>query len=264
MSAVLIPWNEIGGEPAEARAWRRQAVERMAADKLPTADDEHWRRTSLDPMLALLPRLRFDAEPRVAQSSCSVPVFSGFNAIPFVDGRLASQFVGGEDDDTGVTVTSLRWELRNTPGFCAALPNTMNRDERFTLLNHALNDNGASIVVRAGRCAEAPILLAYCAGAAAAPFSAMTQVVVLEEGASATLVELFDERCASERALMNELRIDLKPGSRLKHYRIAGPAHRSQVLDTLHVEVGDNAEYEQYLLAAPARPFRTTQTVRLA
>ena len=87
---------------------------------------------------------------------------------------------------------------------------------------------------------------------------------MLEEGASATLVELFDERCASERALMNEVRIYLAPGSRLTHHRIAGPSHRSQVLDTLHVEVGNDAEYKQFFLAAPARPFRTTQTVRLA
>ena len=263
MSGTLSVWSDITGEPPETRAWRQQAVERVSSDRLPTMADEHWTRTSLDSLLALLPRLPMAAEPCAAPLSCPVPSFSGFNVIPFVDGRLATQF-GHHDEDEAVEVSSLRWELRNTPGFTAALPNSVDRDERFTLLHHALGDAGASIVVRAGQHANLPILLAGCAGAGAGPFSALTNVVVLEAGSSATLVELFNERCVSERALMQELRIYLGAGSRLIHYRLAGPTHRSQVLDTLHVEVGVDAEYQQFFLAAPVRPFRSTQTVRLA
>jgi Fe-S cluster assembly protein SufD len=127
-----------------------------------------------------------------------------------------------------------------------------------------MSDDGANLIVRAGQQADQPMMLVHRSGLRSDHGSTTTNVVVLEPDSRATLVELFDERIAADRAPLCELRIRLGARSRLVHYRLAAASHRSPVLDTLQVDVAAAAEYEQYFLAAPGAAFRSTQTVRLA
>jgi Fe-S cluster assembly protein SufD len=118
-----------------------------------------------------------------------------------------------------------------------------------------------SIVVHRDGAPRRPIVLDHRGGAAHAGASVLSHVVRLEDNARATLVELYDERpAAAPRALLGELRIELAPGSQLTHLRLAAATHApAHHVDTLVVEVGRDAQYEQRSLWAPQRALRSTQ-----
>jgi Fe-S cluster assembly protein SufD len=126
-----------------------------------------------------------------------------------------------------------------------------------------MSDDGANLIVRAGQQADQPMKLVHRSGVGSDCDSAITNVVVLEPDSRATLVELFDGRTVTDRAMPQVLRIRLGARSRLIHYRFAAESYRSPVQGTVQVDVGAAAEYDQYLLAAPGSAFRSTQTVRL-
>jgi Fe-S cluster assembly protein SufD len=126
-----------------------------------------------------------------------------------------------------------------------------------------MSGDSANLIVRAGQHADQPMMLVHPSSIGPNHASAITNVVVLEPDSRATLVELFDERTAADRAMPRALSIRLGARSRLIHYRLAAAPHRSPVLDTVQVDVDAVAEYEQYFLAAPGAAFRSDQTVRL-
>ena len=88
----------------------------------------------------------------------------------------------------------------------------------------------------------------------------MSHALTIDAGRHSTWVE----RCGEPvDGLPREIRIRLEPDSRLTHYRLLGPGGAAEAGDTLTVEVGAGASYEQRLLAAPAARYRSVQTIRL-
>ena len=91
----------------------------------------------------------------------------------------------------------------------------------------------------------------------------MNHALTIDAGRHSTWVERCGEQGLPADGAPREIRIRLAPDSRLMHYRLLGPAGPAEVSDTLTVEVGAGATYEQRLLAAPAGRYRSTQTIRL-
>ena len=91
----------------------------------------------------------------------------------------------------------------------------------------------------------------------------MNHAVTIAAGDSSTWLETLGEQGVAPDGAPREVHIRLAQGSRLTHYRLLGPNGPSDVADRLTVEIGANASYEQRMLGAPARKFRSEQTIRL-
>ena len=90
----------------------------------------------------------------------------------------------------------------------------------------------------------------------------MSHALTIDAGVHSTWVEICGEHNGADGA-PREVHVTLAPDSRLTHYRLLGPAGPAEVSDSLTVEVGAGATYDQRMLAAPARRYRSTQMIRL-
>ena len=260
MDATTIAWPpQRAVESAELQRWRDEARTQLLAAGLPDAGDEHWRRADFGFLAALAGGLD-------ARADADAPAFAPLDLADathrvFVDGRHAPALDrdAGYNDDDAFSLSPL-----HAADAATLLPNAaLSGDLRLALLNHALGADGARLVVRQGRAARAAIVLDHRGARQRPGLSAVSHAIRLEAGASATLIEHYDDRCAAPRTLLGDVQIELGAGSRLLHLRLFAPTHAAHHVDTLRVVAAADAHYAQRVLATPARALRSTQTLRL-
>jgi Fe-S cluster assembly protein SufD len=264
MDTSTFAWAPLPAEPAALQRWREEARTLIARLGLPQATDEHWRRADFGFLRTLEAAARGAVPTTDTAALPAEPALAGFTHLRFVDGR----FDGAHStpaDDIALTVTRLSAALRAAPPARPCLPNdALQGDLRPALLNHALGADGVNIVVHRDGTPARPIVIDHRGAAAQQGLSVLSHAIRLEANASATLVELYDERPTASRALLGELRIELAPGSRLTHLRLAAATHApAHHVDTLIVEIDRDAHYEQRALWAPQHALRSTQSLRL-
>ena len=250
-------------EPAAVARWREQARELLAELGLPGRHEEHWRRADLR-FLAAAARGSgaADAQP-VERPARLAPLRAGIH-LCFDRGRFASEF-GQLLHDAAVRVARLsaaRPEDEPSPATLASHRGLVG-DLRLALLSRAAGADGAQLVVRRGCTPSRPLVLEHI-GAGGGPATAhVSHRLCVEPGASAILVEFYDDRSSAESALLGDVTIELGAASRLLHLRLVAPTHRAQLVDTLRVDVDRDAEYDQRTLAAAAGALRSTQAIGL-
>jgi len=267
--------NATGGLPAARVEWlarrRRAASERLQRARWPGRKDEAWRYTSLQPLREQKFRLA-DRRPSKALTAGEIEslfVGSGTSRrLVFVNGRFEAGFSDLADLPTGVRIGSLRHVLETEPELVEQYLGVVSgegEDSPFTALNTALITDGALVIVPQGTLVETPLEILHLAVEDGAPLMVQPRnLVVLEAGARASLVERYQslDRTAYFRNGVSE--IALGEGARLAHDRLQEESPLAFHLAGLHIRLAARSEYQCASAALGAAWSRTEFHVRFA
>ncbi|RLJ21639.1 Fe-S cluster assembly protein SufD [bacterium endosymbiont of Escarpia laminata] len=224
---------------------RRVAAHRFRELGFPNARQEDWRYTSIKRLL----EKGFVADD--AQSSFTPhSVKSQFLSEPvagrlvFVDGLFQREL--SDTDQEGVQLSSLNSVM--AAGDKAALKALGSLsgigEQGFAALNMATMQDGAIIRIAAGVKLEQPIELLHLTSRAAAGLSLRPRhLIILEEDASATLVERYLSLDDDEHFTNLVCEIVLGEGSNLHHQRVEQENPQAYHLSELYLGLQAQAEY---------------------
>ncbi len=229
---------------------RSQAAEHFARQGFATRKDEAWRYTSLERLLEqswTLPVAHPDAGS-LAHTDIDRCQIAG-NAVArlvFLNGRWLSAFSSSGEVPPGLQVGSLHNMLEQhpqqlAPWLGAAACATVSS---FTALNTALIDDGAWIRVAAGAHLTGPVELLYLTAGEDTAAVHPRNVLVLEEGAEATVVEHYaslDDAACFTNSLTEVL---LGGRARLEHLRLQDENPVARHISTVFVEQGESSHYQ--------------------
>ena len=227
---------------------RRRGAEQLASIPLPDRKQEAWRYTPVSfldqahyeaivdgPFEAL--RLD-DIEELLLEQRDAV-------RLVFVNGYFAPALSSLASDHAGVTLTTLSGALGDVPAqIRARLDRTAEYRHVFAALNSALMSDGACILVSSGAQVPVPIeVLHVSVGLEEPGISHPRHLVVLEDGASARLIERY---CSlGDAVYFNNAMVEvaLGAGSALVHERLQEESGNAQHLSDLQVRLDERSRY---------------------
>ncbi|MHB1500155.1 MAG: Fe-S cluster assembly protein SufD [Candidatus Dormibacteria bacterium] len=235
-----------GGDLAFVRRLRESAQAAYREAPWPSSSrDEDWRRTpQVDKLDPALYSLGASSGPRV-----------GDQLRQLLDEPMAGLFTGR----TLVTDQSGNLELGEAADGCAAVPLRVGLSEdpgaweqvlgrianpglrKFVSLNTALMRGGAAVRVGPGSAAE-PVRLINFVDRGSASFP--RTVILVEEGASLTLVEQWASPDEDETLLAPVVEVLLGPGARLTHVVEQRCGNKTVVQSTVRVRLSRDAHYD--------------------
>ncbi len=177
--------------------WRRDALERYEALGKPTRRWEGWRYTDARPILETAFNPALGGAPRSGEFEAALSRLPGggrFHRLVFVDGVLAPPLSVMHDLPEGVRVLSFQAALEQIPDVVQRHLGTAASHEAnpFTALSAAFGRDGVVIHVPKGVNLERPVETIWLTTEAAGPVATHGRnLVIAEESASATLVEVF-------------------------------------------------------------------------
>ena len=182
-------------EPSWLGDLRRKALERFADLKFPTTRDEEWKYTSVAPIAGTPFRVAASHRPNgISRRDLEHALFGGLECtlLVFVNGHHAPELSHGRPLPDGVKAGSLAEFLEREPGLVEPhlAQHARFEDQAFTALNTAFLKDGAFIHVPRMKVLSEPIhLLFVTTGNGALPVSHPRNLIVVEEGSQATVVE---------------------------------------------------------------------------
>jgi Fe-S cluster assembly protein SufD len=183
-------------EPARApwlETLRRKAIARFAELGFPTTRDEEWQYTNVAPVAhnPFRPAPR-EAAPEVRERVKAL-TFRDLECteLVFVDGRFAPDLSARGPLPGGVWLGSLASALEDQPGRLEPYLGQVApyRDHAFVALNTAFIEDGAFLYVPRATALSAPIHLVFASSSAAETASHPRNLIVLEPGSQASIVE---------------------------------------------------------------------------
>jgi len=248
-----------------SRERRRNAIDTLAAEGLPTTRDENWKYANLRP----LDKVRF--APRVgagAATAGSSPIVTladlpaaveGYARYVFVDGAFAPA-LSSPVGKTGITVTSLHDS--RTAGSAAPMPS---KDARFALLNDAFATDGASIRVAPGTDCPSCIELVFVAQVESQTASSYPRVELhVESGARVGLIERHVSVGTSANFVNASVRVDIARGATVNHYLVQESGAKAVWFNTLSAILAQDAVYKLHCVNVGGLSARSTINVQLA
>jgi Fe-S cluster assembly protein SufD len=247
---------------------RDTGIERFKSLGLPTPKLEAWKYTRLKPLEDTRYQSVSDADSRapVDLVPSILPARKDGPRLVFVNGRLREDLSNRGHLPKGVHVLGLREALANDADWVREHLTRIGKPDHQPLLalNTAMMDSGLVLRVERGVVVEQPIEVVFIGGLTDHPAAYFPRnLIVLEDGASATLVK--HHAGAGVRAyLANAVtEIDVGRGASLRHYRVQAESRDATHLATTHVRVGRDATYENFTLAIGGRLSRNEISVRL-
>ncbi len=226
---------------------RHHAVASLDALPLIERKQEDWRYTPIDSLLAedlYLDDISVDLSPGLESDAFITPADTW--RLVLVNGHFAAHLSNVEHLPGGVTFGSLRDYMKHSPGQVANWLGSVagQGGHLFNALNSALIDDGLFLHVAEGVSVDRPIEL-ICLGAAReqASLVPVRNLVVLESGAKAELVEY----CAGEaeaRYFYNGIsEILLDAGADLSHVRVQNEAPDAGHLGSIFLSLDARSHY---------------------
>ena len=180
----------------------------------------------------------------VAKAFAQAKLFADVAAsrLTFVNGHLAHELGEASAFPQGIEVTPLEEALAEGHPLLAKLGQVeVARGNPIVDLNTAFMNDGVVIRVPAGLAVEQPIALRFV-GMAAAAFSTATRVlVVVEDGASVTLIESHEGTGASQPNTLVEFVVG--DGAVVDHVRFNGEGAETLALSTLCATLGQDVAF---------------------
>jgi Fe-S cluster assembly protein SufD len=248
---------------------RRNAIDTLAAEGLPTSRDENWKYANLRPLekVRFVPPAAGVQSGNAALTSADLPApIGGYARYTFVDGVFAPG-LSAPVAKAGITVTS----LRNLPTPLHFAP-SKSKDTRFALLNDAFATDGASIRVSAGT--DRPMGSAGCPTCIELIFVA---TVDAQSGSSYPRVELQVEQSARLELIERHVsvgtganfvnasvKVDIARDAAVNHYRVQESGAKAMWFDTLSAVLAQSATYKLHGVNAGGLSSRSTINVLLA
>ncbi len=125
-------------------------------------------------------------------------------------------------------------------------------DDPVAAINHAFAADGAAIRVREGVTLDKPIELVWFSGGDAEAFHHAKSVIVLEKGASLTLLEARGDAAESPMLSTESAHVSVGEGAQLTHARIMADREGAVRLGRSHVHLAADATYNALGLAVGA------------
>ena len=226
---------------------RQAALSRFTELGFPDSRQEAWRYSSVEGLLqqgfVVLDADRDIAEHKIQSEFLTEPVAG---RLVFVDGLLQPE-LSDAVSLPGVRLTGLRGAMAaaDRPMLEALGFLSGSGDHAFSALNLATMQDGALIRLAANTELERPIELLHVAtGAAEGRSLRPRHLIMLEEGASATLVERYIslDECGYFNNLVCE--IVLAERARLRHLRVQQESRKAYHLSELYIALQADAHYE--------------------
>lgn len=246
--------NLPGGQISWLDEARQQARKAMNTLPVPYRKQEAWRYTSIDRLLkqefqpANDP---FTALQAVDMEDWLLPDMECYRLV-FANGRCVPHLSFNEELPHGLRIGSLRAALTTDPELLAAwFGQTANHHQHlFTALNTALINDGVFIYVEPGVKLEKPVEVIYLNLALEdAVMSHPRNLVVMESGSEAIVVERFVSIGDSVYFNNNLSEIILNESASLTHYRIQNESSRAYHLSNLFVSQQKASRYNATALA---------------
>ncbi len=243
-----------GREPGWLTTQRSQAAAQFEQLGFPTRRDEAWRYSSVEGLLqhAFVPaREEFTALDEADIEAFVAPQHESYRLV-IANGRIVPALSWLDGLPSGVRVQSLRAALASEPQRLAAwLGRAAGAGEHaFSALNSAMLNDGLFVHVEAGCSVDKPIEVLFLSLALDDAILAQPRnLVVLESGARATLVERYVSPGNSvyfNNALVEVL---LEAGAGLEHYRLQEESGNAYHISSLHVQQASDSRYAGTCLA---------------
>jgi len=236
-----------------ARRTRARAADRFAEAGLPTTRDESWRFTPLktlaDTAFGPVGATASDVtEPEVRESEIDMDVAA---RLVIVNGAHPRALSDAFELPTGVVVCPMSRALTEhrdlVEPIIAKGPDA--GDDAFDHLNAALMDEGVFVHIPAGLRVEAPIVVRHLATQTPDAPNAKhpRSVIIVEEGAEATIVEHFAARSDDDVYLTNA-RTDIVAADRARvaHYFIERESEAATCVCTRRITAGEKTDVESH------------------
>lgn len=234
---------------------RTEAMARVERDGLPHRRVEAWKYTDL--------RNKLEPAFAVAAGKVAPPrsIFEGIGAhrIEFNGGQVVHMPRGDQLPD-GLEVISLT-EAFATPAVWLRQWFEPGADAPKNL-NLAFANDGALIRVGRGLKVTRPIALRATLAEGGA-MATTRSVIVLEEGAELTLIELDDGAPETQSFANTATSIVLEQGARLRHLRVTASGGKSVVIRNDDVELARDATYDGVILSSAPGLARQQTSARL-
>jgi Fe-S cluster assembly protein SufD len=252
------------------RAMRKAGLDRFTALGLPTTRLESWKYTRLKPLEDTRYRPVTDADG--AASIDAVPTVLAEQArgprMVFVNGRLRPDLSTPDGLPKGVRFQCLRDMLAGDPDWVRERLDgaaEARADQPLVALNAAMMDSGFVLRVSKGVRVEQPIEVVFIGGLTDEPVASFPRnLIVLEEGARATVVKHYAGRGVGAYLTNAVTQVDVGPGASLGHYRLQAETRDATHLSTVRVRIDRDATYDGFSLAISGRLSRSEVAVRLA
>jgi Fe-S cluster assembly protein SufD len=257
--------------PGQNPAWldnaRIQARQAIAELPVPNRKQENWRYSAVEGLL------KNSFQPTAGDAtdlqgldpqSWLLPSFETYRLV-FANGHYVPQLSNGERLPAGVTLGNLRTALASDSKWIAnwfgqAAGHT---EHLFTALNTALANDGALLHIDENTEVERPIEVIYLnPGQDDASLIQPRNLVVLEAGARATLVERFIGSGEARYFNNNLTEIALREGAALAHYRIQDESRNAWHLGSLYLSQAQQSRYLGTTLAFGGAWARTDYNAR--
>ncbi|MGD0474144.1 MAG: Fe-S cluster assembly protein SufD [Candidatus Velthaea sp.] len=241
---------------------RQAAFGRFCALGFPTARNEDWRYTDVEPIAATL----FEPAPVTTADADTLAPFTRGNRLVFVNGRLqrpvptlprgvTAGLLSGQKLKNGSELTSNAWErLAKCASFEA---------NAFVALNTAFLGEAACIYVAREAVVEEPIHLVHITIPDSAPIvSHPRTLIVVGEFARCTFVETY---LGTGDYFSNSVtEISVGAGASVDHYKIQTESVRAFHVSTLSTEIARDARYCTTSIALGGGLVRNNSGARLA
>lgn len=246
------------GLPATDQAWleskREQARTAFAESAFPTKKSELWRYTGLDSLLQTDFSVSTEPFTALMESDLDEVSIPGLDAhrLVFANGRLVESLSQLEGVPEGVQIQSLRTLLENDPERAAQwLHSAASEDSHvFNDLNTALINDGLVVIVAPGVHLDKPIDALYLSeGLEDAIVSQPRNLIVLEEGARATLIERHASFGQSMYFNNSVSELLLAANAELTHYRLQEESPSAFHLSSLFLRQQRDSVYRSTSIA---------------
>jgi len=248
---------------------RVRGLEHFSGCGLPTPRLESWKYTSLRPV----EKVAFAAEgvPRacisIDRAPSLLPDATESHRLVFVDGHFRADLSLLGTLPEGATIRQLTEQMAADPDWLEGQIDQLDGPlvQPMLALNTAMMMNGFVLHLARGTVLHHPVEVVHLGGAGDAPLAYHPRnLVILEEGSQATLIEHFSH-LGDQPYLNNSMtEITVGDGAILRHYKLQEDAVNAFHLATVRAEVGRDAMYDVFGMTTGARLSRNEVSVRLA
>jgi Fe-S cluster assembly protein SufD len=247
--------------PSRVNAMRTRAMESFATLGFPTTKNEDWHFTSVSPITESEFTFVLAATGDVRESDLTQFAFGDdWHTAVFVNGRFAPELSSLDALDSGLRFVPLADAWTSAPDLAKRVGTIVSAPERhaFTQLNTAFMPDGA--VVHVGRDVRVlhPIHLVFVTDANAAKTVMYPRnLIVLERGAKATVVESYVSLSDATYLTNAVTEVAVDDGATLEHYKIQRESRRAFHVGTAEARQGRDSHYISFSFATGAELSRT-------
>ncbi len=244
--------------PGQGIDWLNDARKsaEYAVENLPVMDrkSEAWHYSHVEALLEerFVSATKPPSDSKITDSPIgTLPSLDAYRLV-FMDGRYVSGSTALDDLPKGLNVSSLRETLLADPERLSAWFGRVAGEESnvFTALNTAVADDGLFLHVTSGIELDRPIEVIYFSShREQAQMMQLRNLIVLEPGAKATLVEHFIGAPGAHYFHNNITEMLTGQQASLKHYRIQNEAPDAHHLSSLYLAQEKDSSYQGVSLA---------------